>query len=268
MLNSHLNVCFSRVKPILHTFLPSSGREESCITSTCTRGSWPYPFQPYPLYTHHSNPPINQFDLGLTYHHASFFASWSSTWSLIRAWAPPLREENFPSATNITPNSPPLPPFKAQVLNTWLLINAASARLQHHPHRSYLPSHYTTPSFFHQLLDGENMPPPGLPNPPQLTTNNSSSNHPCRLIPPFLLNFQCPSKVQASVSSLVSALTFLDVYQTASNTSKARLLDNSTHQQGPSACMLEIRTIPLFEQGTDPISARAADLLACPPHLI
>ena len=32
--------------------------------------------------------------------------------------------------------------------------------------------------------------------------------------------------------------------------------------------MLEIRTIPLFEQGTDPISARAADLLACPPHLI
>ena len=132
----------------------------------------------------------------------------------------------------------------------------------------YLPSHYITPSFFHPLLDGENMPSPELPNPFQLTTNNSSSNHPCRLIPPFLLNFQCPSKVQASVSSLVSALTFLDVYQTASNTSKARLLDNSTHQQGPSACMLEIRTIPLFEQGTDPISARAADLLACPPHLI
>jgi hypothetical protein len=29
-----------------------------------------------------------------------------------------------------------------------------------------------------------------MPNPPHLITNNSSSNHPCRLIPPSLLNFQ------------------------------------------------------------------------------
>ena len=99
----------------------------------------------------------------------------------------------------------------------------------------YLPSHYITPSFFHPLLDGENMPSPELPNPFQLTTNNSSSNHPCRLIPPSLLNFQCPTKVQASVSSvIVSALAFLDVYQTASDKGKACLLDGST-QQGASA---------------------------------
>ena len=109
--------------------------------------------------THHSNPPINQSELALTYHHASFFASWSSTWSSIRAWVPPLRGESFPSATNLSPNSPPLPPFKAQVLNTWWLINAASARPQHHPYRSYLPSHYTAPSFFHPLLDGERTDP-------------------------------------------------------------------------------------------------------------
>ena len=146
--------------------------------------------------THHSNPPINQSELALTYHHASFFASWSSTWSSIRAWVPPLRGESFPSATNLSPNSPPLPPFKAQVLNTWWLINAASARQQHHPYRSYLPSHYTAPSFFHPLLDGENLPSPDATNPPQSTANNSlSSKHPSRLIPPSLLNFhQSPSK--------------------------------------------------------------------------
>ena len=103
---------------------------------------------------------------------------------------PPLREDTFPSVTNTTPNSPPLPPFKAQVLNAWMAINVASARLQSHPHRSHLPSHYTSPSFFNPLLDGENMPSPKLPNPPHLITNNSSSNHPCRLIPPSLLNFQ------------------------------------------------------------------------------
>ena len=87
--------------------------------------------------THHSKLPINQSELALTYHHASFFASWSSTWSSIRAWVPPLRGESFPSATNLSPNSPPLPPFKAQVLNTWWLINAASARQQHHPYTDH-----------------------------------------------------------------------------------------------------------------------------------
>ena len=120
---------------------------------------------------HLSNPPINQFNFALTYHHASFFASWSSTWCRVRAWVPPLREEAFPSVSITTHNSPHLPPFNAQVLNAWLAINLnlASARLQFHPHRSYLPSHYTTPSFFHPLLGGENMPSPELPNPPSLT---------------------------------------------------------------------------------------------------
>ena len=88
-----------------------------------------------------------------------------------------------------------IPPFKAQVLDSWLAINLASARLQSHPHRACLSSRYTIPSFFHPLLDGENMPSPDLTNPPQSTVNNSSSKHPCRLIPPSLLNFhQSPSK--------------------------------------------------------------------------
>ena len=111
-----------------------------------------------------------------------------------------------------------------------------------------------------------------MPLPPQLTTNNLSSNPPCRLIPPSLLNFQSPAKVQAeaSVSSLVSAVAFLDECQTASDRGKARLLDGST-QQGPSAWHVIIpksERFRYFEQGTDPISARAAYLLACPPHLV
>ena len=124
----------------------------------------------------HSNSPINhsQSDLALTYHDSAFFASWSATWSLIRAWVPPLRGESFPSATKLSPNSPPLPPYEAQVLRTWLLINAASAKLQHHPHRAVLPSHYKIPSFFHQLLDGENGPSLESPIPSQTTSNTPS----------------------------------------------------------------------------------------------
>ena len=67
------------------------------------------------------------------------------------------------------------------------------------------------------------------------------------------------------VSSLVASLAFLDdEHQTASDTGKARLLDGS-NQHGPSAWhvrMPEYEEFCYFEQGTDPISARAADLLA------
>ena len=138
-----------------------------------------------PLHTTPFRPSISLILLSCIPSCFIFLHPWSSTWSRIRAWVPPLREETLPSVANITPNSPPLPPFKAQVLSAWMAINVASTRLQnHHPHRSYLlPSHYSTPSFVHPLLDGENMPSPKLPNPPQPTTNNSSSNHPCRLNP-------------------------------------------------------------------------------------
>ena len=196
------------------------------------------------------------------------------TWSLIRAWVPPLRGESFPSATDLAPNSPPLPPYKAQVLRTWLLINAASAKLQHHPHRAVLPSHYKIPSFFHPLLDGENGPSPESPIPFQATSNTPSSSHSHRLIPPApcLLDRQSPPKAQAAASSLVSALAFLDVFQSASDTGKARLLDGST-QHGPSAWLVRIPKAERFRyfeqcQWTDPISTRAADLLACPPQLL
>ena len=64
-------------------------------------------------------------------------------------------------------------------------------------------------------------------------------------------NLQSPHKVQAAVSSLVSALAFLDVFQSASETGKARLLDGST-QHGPSAWhvrMPQVREVPLFRAG-------------------
>ena len=128
-----------------------------------------------------------------------------------------------------------------------------------------------TPSFFHPLIDGENGPSPESPIPSQTTSNSPSSSHSYHLIPPCLLNLQSPRKVQASVSSLVSALAFLDVLQPASDTGKARLLDGST-QHEPSAWhvrMPKSERFRYFEQGTsDPISARAADLLACSPHLL
>ena len=135
-----------------------------------------------------------------------------------------------------------------------------------------LPSHDKIPSFFHPLLDGENGPSPESPIPFQATSNTPSSSHSHRLIPPApcLLDRQSPPKAQAAASSLVSALAFLDVFQSASDTGKARLLDGST-QHGPSTWLVRIPKVErfrYFEQWTDPISTRAADLLACPPHLL
>ena len=111
---------------------------------------------------------------------------------------------------------------------------------------------------------------PILPNPPPGIHSSLSTPPASFLHPPSLLNFQSPSQVQAAVSSLVSSLAFLDEYQSASNTGKARLLDGST-QQGPSTWHVRIPKAGRFrylEQGTDLLSARAADLLACPPHLL
>ena len=61
-----------------------------------------------------------------------------------------------------------------------------------------------------------------------------------------------------------------DKYQSASITGKARLLDGST-QHGPSAWHVRMPKAGRFrylERESDPLSARAADLLACPPHHI
>ena len=107
--------------------LPSSRREESCVTSTCIRGPWLSPFQQYPpLLTTSICPSISLILLSCIPSCFIFLHPWSSTWSRIRAWVPPLREETLPSVANITPNSPPLPPFKAQVLSAWMAINVAS----------------------------------------------------------------------------------------------------------------------------------------------
>ena len=193
---------------------------------------------------------------------------------LIRAWVPLLREENHPSLSDlITTNSPTYPPFKTQIRDAWLRINAASARLlQLHPSkRKHLPTHHRLPSFFHPLLDGENEPLPEMSPTPQTPSGLSSPNRPCLLIPPNLLNYQSPDRVQSSISAIISALAFCDAFQLASNTAKARLFDGST-SHGPSSWHTRMpksdRSRRILESGIDPISARVAFLLACPPHLI
>ena len=126
LLNAHLNV-----RPQFHSvshesdqsFTLSSPRldvRKVCSLSLALGGHGLLPFNLNPSPLQHSNPPINhsQSDLALTYHHSAFFASWSATWSLIRAWVPPLRGESFPSASDLAYNSPPLPPYKRQVLHT------------------------------------------------------------------------------------------------------------------------------------------------------
>ena len=150
LLNNHLNICPQSVPhETALTFKLSSPHLDVRKLASLPLALGGHGFLPFsherPL--PHSDSPTNrnQTDPTLTYHHASFYASWACTWSRIRAWVPPLRDESFPPVTNVTPYSPPLPPFQAQVIDTWLAINLASARLQSHPHRARLPSHYSIP---------------------------------------------------------------------------------------------------------------------------
>jgi hypothetical protein len=145
---------------------------------------------PPPATSNSSSTSPNPSDFAATHHHAAFYASWSASWSLIRPWVLLLREENLPSLSDlITSTSPPYPPFKTQIRDAWLRINAASARLKLHPERKHLPTHHRVPSYFDPLLDGENEPMPEMPPTPQTPSGPSSPNRPCLLIPPNLLNY-------------------------------------------------------------------------------
>ena len=105
---------------------------------------------------------------------------------------------------------------------------------------------------------------------PQTPSGLSSPNRPSLLIPPNHLNHQSPERVQTSISAIISGLAFCDLYHAASNSGKARLLDGAS-SLGPSTWLTRIPKSTRFrflESGIDPISARAVDLLACPPHLL
>ena len=109
-----------------------------------------------------------------------------------------------------------------------------------------------------------------LPLKPPQAPQPSSPNRPCLLIPPNRLNYQSPERVQSSISAIISGLAFCDLFQTATNSGKSRLLDGAS-PQGPSSWLTRMPKSVRFrflDSGIDPISARAADLLACPPHLL
>ena len=188
-----------------------------------------------PLFSHPPPPPStsnfsstnpNSSNSTATHHHGAFYASWSASWCLIRAWVPLLRDENLPSLSDpVTPNSPP---YKSQIRDAWLRINASSARLKLHPGRKYLPAHHRLPTYFDPLLDGEYEPVPEMSSTPQTLSGPSSPNRPCLLIPPNLLNHQSPERVQSSISAIISGLAFCDLFQTATNSGKSRLLDGAS----------------------------------------
>ena len=78
-------------------------------------------------------------------------------------------------------------------------------------------------------------------------------------------------KTQHLISAITSAFEFLELLGAPStdDAGRARLLDGAS-APGPSSWLARVPSAPKFrflESTVDPISARAADLLACPPHL-
>ena len=74
------------------------------------------------------------------------------------------------------------------------------------------------------------------------------------------------------LSSIVSSIEFCELLCSlrTDDLGRARLLDGAA-APGPSSWLARVPCSPTFrflEAATDPISAKAADLLACPPHLL
>ena len=229
LLNSHLNnICPQSVshEPALSFKLSSPHLDVRQLASLPLalggHGFLPFSHNNPP---HHSNPPINQSDFALTYHHAPFMHLGHAHGA--------VSELGFP-LSETKPSLPSLSPLLTRRLYPHSKLRLSTHRWPSTLHllvRNPTPTEHayplttpSPPSSIHSwmvrtclsLLDGENMPFPDATIPPQSTANNSlSSKHPSRLIPPSSIPPQLPistSKVQAAVSSLVSSLAFLDEY--------------------------------------------------------
>ncbi len=111
---------------------------------------------------------------------------------------------------------------------------------------------------------------PEMSSTPQTPSGPSSPNRRCLLIPPNLLNYESPVRVKTSFSAIISGLTFCDRFHAVAFSGKSRLLDGAS-PQGPSSWLTRIPKSERFrflDSGIDPISARAADLLESPPHIL
>ena len=141
LLDSHLNVSPPSVDQhhTAQTFQLTSPHLDARGVAALPLGLGGHGFTPLshpplpPSASNSSSTNPNSADFTATHHHGAFYASWSASWSLIRAWVPLLRDENLPSLSDpINPNSPP---YKTQIRDAWLRINASSARLKLHPER-------------------------------------------------------------------------------------------------------------------------------------
>ena len=163
LLHSHVNVSPPSVDHLIaQAFELSSPHFDARGVAALPLGLGGHGFTPFshpppsPSTSNSSSTNPNPSDFTATHHHGAFYASWSACWCLIRAWVPLLRDENLPSLSDpVTPNSPP---YKSQIRDAWLRINASSARLKLHPRRKYLPAHHRLPTYFDPLLDGEYAP--------------------------------------------------------------------------------------------------------------
>ena len=189
-----------------------------------------------------------------SHHDAAFYGSWAASWRLMCAWCP-LLSPDLPSD-----HSAATLPFQAQVLAAWARIHSTLTSVRDNPRFSKLPHHLTLPTIFDQILDGPTPPPEERLSPAIIYSPQDLST---KII---------TQKTQHLISAITSAFEFLELLGAPStdDAGRARLLDGAS-APGPSSWLARVPSAPKFrflESTVDPISARAADLLACPPHLL
>ena len=197
-----------------------------------------------------------------SHHDAAFYGSWASSWYFICAWCPSLAPD-FSEGHTVEAT---LPPFKSQLLGAWARIQSTLRLSLDHHRFPKLPNHFTEslPKIYEPVLDG--------PAPPPQERGPRPKKQSFIFPPKDLRHRVVPHGSQHLISSIASAFEFLELLgaSTTDDGGRARLLDGAS-APGPSAWLARVPSAPKFrflEPTVDPISARAADLLACPPHLL
>ncbi len=203
-----------------------------------------------------------------SFHDAAYYGSFGAVWHYIHRWIPPLRHIDLARRGAAGGALP----FQTSLAAAFDRIAAAHRLVSLRPDRqTLLPADARFPSLFSRLDDGRLTPataPLGAVPPADDDLAGSIGPEVLHDLDSFELT--ALPHAQRAASAVVSSLEFLSLYDSATSTGRARLLDGSS-ARGPHSWLRRVPLDPLasdffsFFQPEDFSSALALDLLICPP---
>ena len=200
---------------------------------------------------------------------AAWYGSWGAIWRPLRGWIPTLAHISLAH----TGDGAQLE-FRSSLASAFDRICASLAAVRAHEHVAMLPTGYVLPDIHTALIDGSSQDTVGFDDDAaEADADASGQPQPHMLYDLDTLDSTTHPHASRAVSAIVDAQEFLDLYQHADATGRARLLDGST-PRGPSSWLRRIPSAPAYStaRGTfefhhpaDYPIALATDLLVRPP---